>query len=211
MLIWTLLFPTEKTFFGLLSCVPIHVNHKNPCTDNQSVKIKWHFFFQYWFSILIWLVTQRLKLSLYSANGPKTFINLRAVSWEVKIQTIFLKFFLLLYSWTLNIIGPFAKKLEYLLFSENVVMGQSSSMCPGLSVHTLLEHIHVLICQTEIAEWLLKNIRLLSYLWIAFSMDVCFVNSCLPGTFSPGTVGFCLIPTETTNTQVLSKIQVNLV
>ena len=37
----------------------------------------------------------------------------------------FLNFFVVVYSWTLNIIGPFAKKLEYLLFLENLVMGQS--------------------------------------------------------------------------------------
>ena len=37
----------------------------------------------------------------------------------------------------LNFIGPFAKKLENLLFSEMIVIGQSSSECPGLSCHTI--------------------------------------------------------------------------
>lgn len=36
----------------------------------------------------------------------------------------------------MNVIGPFAKELENLLISENVVIGQSSSECPGLSVCT---------------------------------------------------------------------------
>ena len=30
-----------------------------------------------------------------------------------------------------------ANKLENLMFSENVMIGQSSSMCPGLSVRTV--------------------------------------------------------------------------
>ena len=34
----------------------------------------------------------------------------------------------------MNVIGLFKKKLENLLFSENVMIGQSSSKCPGLSV-----------------------------------------------------------------------------
>ena len=123
----------------------------------------------------------------------------------------FLNFFVVVYSWTLNIIGPFAKKLEYLLFLEHLVMGQSFFHLSQLeSTHFIRAHSCISKCQTEIAEWLLENTWLLSYLWIAFSVDVCFVNSCLPGTLSPGTVGFCLTPKETANTQVLSKIQVNL-
>ena len=35
-----------------------------------------------------------------------------------------------------NFIGPFPKKIQNLLFSENVVVGKSSSKCPGLSVRT---------------------------------------------------------------------------
>ena len=43
------------------------------------------------------------------------------------------------HSWTLNFIGPFARKnLENLLFSENVVIGQSSSKCPSWSVRTVI-------------------------------------------------------------------------
>ena len=117
----------------------------------------------------------------------------------------------LLYSWTLNIIGPFAKKLENLLVSENVVIRQSFFHVSWFELtHFIRAHSRISKCQTEIAEWLLENTWLLSYLWIAFSVDVCFVNSCLPGTLSPGNVGFCLIPKETANIQVLSKIQVNL-
>ena len=37
-----------------------------------------------------------------------------------------------------NFIGPSAKTLENLLFWENVVIGQSSSKCPGLSVRTAM-------------------------------------------------------------------------
>ena len=37
----------------------------------------------------------------------------------------------------MNVIGLFAKELENLLISENVVIGQSSSECPGLSVCTV--------------------------------------------------------------------------
>ena len=146
------------------------------------------------------------------ANRPKTFINLTGVSWEVKVQASFKVFtFFLLYSWSLNIIGPFAKKLENLLVSENVVIRQSFFHVSWFELtHFIRAHSCISKCQTEIAEWLLENTWLLSYLWIAFSVDVCFVNSCLPGTLSPGTVGFCLIPKETANTQGLSKIQVNL-
>ena len=38
-----------------------------------------------------------------------------------------------LHCWTLNFIGPFAKKLENLEKLENVVIGYSSSKCPGSS------------------------------------------------------------------------------
>ena len=34
-------------------------------------------------------------------------------------------------------VGLLANKIENLLFSENVVIGQSSSKCPGLSVRTV--------------------------------------------------------------------------
>ena len=37
----------------------------------------------------------------------------------------------------MNVIGPFAKELENLLISEDVIIGQSSSKCPGLSVCTV--------------------------------------------------------------------------
>ena len=37
----------------------------------------------------------------------------------------------------MNVVGPFAKELANLLISENVVIGQSSSKCPGLSVCTV--------------------------------------------------------------------------
>ena len=36
----------------------------------------------------------------------------------------------------MNVIGPFAKKLENLLFSKRVVIGQSSK-CPGSSSRTV--------------------------------------------------------------------------
>ena len=51
----------------------------------------------------------------------KTFLNLQYLTF----QETALKF--------INIIGPFAKKIENPLFSKNVVIGQSSSTCPGLS------------------------------------------------------------------------------
>ena len=35
----------------------------------------------------------------------------------------------------MNVVGPFARKLEILLFLEIVVIGQSSSKCPGSSSH----------------------------------------------------------------------------
>ena len=35
----------------------------------------------------------------------------------------------------MNVVRPFAKKLEILLFLEIVVIGQSSSKCPGSSSH----------------------------------------------------------------------------
>ena len=37
----------------------------------------------------------------------------------------------------MNVIGPFAKELENLLISENVVIGQSSSKCPDFGVSTV--------------------------------------------------------------------------
>ena len=40
----------------------------------------------------------------------------------------------------MTIIGLFGVlKIENLLFSENVVIEQSSSKCPGLSVHTVVQ------------------------------------------------------------------------
>ena len=40
----------------------------------------------------------------------------------------------------MTIIGLFGIiKIGNLLFSENVVIGQSSSKCPGLSVHTVIQ------------------------------------------------------------------------
>ena len=38
----------------------------------------------------------------------------------------------------MNVFGPFARKLENLLFSEIVVIGQSSSIWPGSGSHTLM-------------------------------------------------------------------------
>ena len=38
----------------------------------------------------------------------------------------------------MNVFGALAKKLENLLFSEIVVIGQSSSMWPGSGSHTLM-------------------------------------------------------------------------
>ena len=43
-------------------------------------------------------------------------------------------------------------KIENLLFSENVVIGQSSSKCPGLSVHTVI----------RTPEWTLGFVSLVS-------------------------------------------------
>ena len=56
----------------------------------------------------------------------------------------------------MNVIGPFMKKLENLLFSENVVIGQSSSKCPGLSVRTVSLNkacgVAVVFAHDEISE-----------------------------------------------------------
>ena len=38
----------------------------------------------------------------------------------------------------MNVIVSFAKKNENILFSENVMIGQSSFKCPGLSVHSVI-------------------------------------------------------------------------
>ena len=58
-----------------------------------------------------------------------------AVSWRSSKFKWFLSF-QPLHGWTLNFIGPFAKKLEKLLFPRNVVTGWSSSKCLGSSSHT---------------------------------------------------------------------------
>ena len=55
----------------------------------------------------------------------KTFLNLQYLTF----QETALKF--------INIIGSFAKKIENPLFSKNVVIGQSSSTCPGSSSRTV--------------------------------------------------------------------------
>ena len=53
----------------------------------------------------------------------------------------------------MTIIGLFGIiKIENLLFSENVVIGPSSSKCPGLSVHTVI----------WTPEWTLSFISLVS-------------------------------------------------
>ena len=134
--------------------------------------------------------TDQKRFSRQTKNFPE---RSKFKQFIIKVFTFFLA-----YRWTLNIIGPFAKKLENLLVSENVVIRQSFFHVSWFELtHFIRAHSCISKCQTEIAEWLLENTWLLSYLWIAFSVDVCFVNSCLPGTLSPGTVGFCLIPKET--------------
>ena len=53
----------------------------------------------------------------------------------------------------MTIIGLFGIiKIEKLLFTENVVIGQSSSKCPGLSVHTVI----------RTPEWTLGFVSLVS-------------------------------------------------
>ena len=53
----------------------------------------------------------------------------------------------------MTIIGLFGVlKIENLLFSENVVIEQSSSKCPGLSVHTVIQK----------PEWTLGFVSLVS-------------------------------------------------
>ena len=45
-----------------------------------------------------------------------------------------------MHSSTLNFIGPYAKKLEYLLFSENILIGQLSSFkCPSWSIRPVID------------------------------------------------------------------------
>ena len=61
------------------------------------------------------------------SNGPITSINLRTVSWDSCIVQ----------PWIL-LVHLQEKNLENLLFSENVVTGQSSSKCPSWSVHTVI-------------------------------------------------------------------------
>ena len=59
------------------------------------------------------------------------FIDLKTVSLEVRLVQMVLKFSIEY----LNFFGP--KKLENLLFSEMIVIGQSSYKCLGLSSHTI--------------------------------------------------------------------------
>ena len=58
-----------------------------------------------------------------------TVENFKTVWSYLIFQEMALKF--------INVIGLFAKELDNLLISENVVIGQSSSECPGLSVCTV--------------------------------------------------------------------------
>ena len=74
------------------------------------------------------MVSVNKRFSRFLANWPVMFIKLilSAVSWE------FRKFKLKrLHCWTLNLIVLFAKTLGNPLFSEIVVLGQSSSKCPA--------------------------------------------------------------------------------
>ena len=54
----------------------------------------------------------------------------------------------------LNFIGLSAKTLENLLFWENVVIGQSSSKCPGLSVRTAMYYfsLHGIFTHSNVAK-----------------------------------------------------------
>ena len=66
---------------------------------------------------------------IHSRLNYATVENFKTVWSYLTFQETALKF--------MNVIGPFAKELENLLISENVVIGQSSSKCPGLSVCTV--------------------------------------------------------------------------
>ena len=52
----------------------------------------------------------------------------------------------------MNIIGPFANNLENLVFSEHVVIAQSSPQCPGLIARTVNFEMQLLIIRTELAN-----------------------------------------------------------
>ena len=66
---------------------------------------------------------------VHSRLNYATVKNFKTVWSYLTFQETALKF--------MNVIGPFAKELENLLISEDVVIGQSSSKCPGLSVCTV--------------------------------------------------------------------------
>ena len=66
---------------------------------------------------------------IHSRLNYATVENFKTVWSYLTFQETALKF--------MNVIGPFAKELENLLISEDVVIGQSSSKCPGLSVCTV--------------------------------------------------------------------------
>ena len=74
---------------------------------------------------IVFLLMDQINLRLTYA----TVENFKTVWSYLTFQETALKF--------MNVIGPFAKELENLLISEDVVIGQSSSKCPGLSVCTV--------------------------------------------------------------------------
>ena len=74
---------------------------------------------------IVFLLMDQINLRLTYA----TVENFKTVWSYLTFQETALKF--------MNVIGPFAKELENLLISENVVIGQSSSKCPGFGVCTV--------------------------------------------------------------------------
>ena len=66
---------------------------------------------------------------IHSRLNYATVENFKTVWSYLTFQETALKF--------MNVIGPFAKELENLLISENVMIGQSSSKCPDFGVCTV--------------------------------------------------------------------------
>ena len=79
-------------------------------------------------------IFENKRFSSFYTSGPITFMDLRTISWEVRlVQTVCLR------RWTLNFVGPFAKELKSLMFSEIVVIGQSSSRRLGSSSRATID------------------------------------------------------------------------
>ena len=75
----------------------------------------------------------KTKILIFFGKRTNKILRFEGCFLRGQVSSNGFKVFNGLHCWTLNFIGPFAKKLENLEKLENVVIGYSSSKCPGSS------------------------------------------------------------------------------